>query len=161
MSKHKHRHRSSNINDIRNMNPVNNMNNANNAGGMNNGMPPFPFNLSPQMAEMFKNIDVNALTGLLSTIGSEGFNLNSLSSLLGSSMFNGLGNIMNMGNGMNSGNNANNSLNYDNSANNFSFGREDDANISMLRALRTFVDPSRARFLDKVIELYQSGEFDD
>ncbi|GIM30714.1 hypothetical protein CPJCM30710_33800 [Clostridium polyendosporum] len=157
MSKHKHRHRSSNMNDIKNMNPINNMNNVNNMSGMNNSMPPFPFNLSPQMTEMFKNIDFNALTGLLSAIGSEGFNLNALNSLFNSSMPNGLGNIMN--NGL--GNIMNNGFNYDNSANNLNFNREEDANIAMLRALRTFVDPSRARFLDKVIELYQSGEFDD
>lgn len=38
---------------------------------------------------------------------------------------------------------------------------EEDENIQMLRSLRNIVDPERFSFIDKVIELYSNGEFEE
>ena len=159
MSRRKHRSRSSN--------GVNNMNN--------------PLGLNPQMLEMLGlgNIDMGQLSSLFSAMGQEGFNLNSLGALAGNL---GLGNA-NMGNNnnnnnltqSNNGGNINpmellnsligdpsklNNLGLNNMQNvvNNNYNEESDSILSMLTAVRSIVDSKRAKFLDRVIELYKNGE---
>lgn len=170
MSRHKHRSRSSNGGN----NSLNNMSN--------------PLGLNPQMLEMLGlgNIDMGQLSNLFSSMGQEGFNLNSLGSLVGNL---GLGNA-NMGNnnnnnviqGNNGGNinpmellssligdpsklnnlglnNIQNAINNNNNYNNYNdYNEETDSILSMLIAVRSIVDSKRVKFLDRVIELYKNGE---
>ena len=164
MSRHKHRSRSSNGGN----NGFNNMSN--------------PLGINPQMLEMLGlgNVDMGQLSNLFSTMGQEGFNLNSIGSLVGNL---GLGNT-NMGNNNNNviqGNNGGNinpmellssligdpsklnnlGLNNIQNANNNNYNNyneETDSILSMLTAVRSIVDSKRAKFLDRVIELYKNGE---
>ncbi|WP_160672878.1 hypothetical protein [Clostridium sp. C8-1-8] len=180
MPKHRHRGRNENLGGMNNMGPMgnmgnmgnmNNMNNMNNMSNMNNMGPmgnimnsmmgsmgsmnplsfltgglPFPFSMNPQMSEMFNNIDLNNLSSLFSSMSPEGFDLNNLGSMFNS--FNG---------GSNNGGFNSNQTQYSGPVN---FSGGEDGNISMLRAVRSFVDPARARFIDRVIEMYQSGEIE-
>jgi hypothetical protein len=164
MSRHKHKSRSSNGGN----NSFNNMNN--------------PLGLNQQMLEMLGlgNIDMAQLSNLFSTMGQEGFNLNSLGALAGNL---GLGNT-NMGNNNNNNNNfaqSNNggninpmellssligdpsklnNLGINNMQNvvNNNYNEENDSILSMLTAVRSIVDSKKAKFLDRVIELYKNGE---
>ncbi|SHI85998.1 hypothetical protein SAMN02745163_00875 [Clostridium cavendishii DSM 21758] len=162
MSRHKHRSREFNGSG-------NNM--------MNN------LGINPQMLEMLGlgNIDMNQLSGLFGNMGQEGFNINNLGALAGSF---GLGNTNNGSNqspmgGMNpldllgsllggdqrntsSGNtggfNSNLNFNQGFTTSNNSYSKESDPNIAMLKAIRSMVNSDRAKFLDKVMEMYQNGE---
>ena len=69
------------------------------------------------------------------------------------------GNQNNMQNG-----NLNNSQRAKNSSdteNNFYEDNSEDDNIKMLKAIRTFVDGGRAEFIDKIINLYNDGIFNE
>lgn len=171
MSRHKHGNRINNMSSVNN-NPIGQMGQFGQMGGINplsalgalaglgNGMGgmQLPFNLPPQISQLLGNIDMNTLGSLFSAISSQGFNLNSLGSLLASNIFGnengGFNNIPN---------NIPNNMNFNNSnINQGIFSSSDyDSNISMLQSLRNIVDPQRARFIDRVIEMYQSGEIED
>lgn len=169
MSRHKHRSRSSNGGN----NSFNNMSNS--------------LGLNPQMLEMLGlgNIDMGQLSNLFSAMGQEGFNLNSLGALAGNL---GLGNanMGNNNNSNNSSNNNNiiqsnnggninpmellssligdpsklNNIGFNNMQNvvNNNYNEETDSILSMLTAVRSIVDSKKAKFLDRVIELYKNGE---
>ena len=160
MSRHKHGNRINNLGPMNNnpmqqmgqmggMNPLSALSAIAGLGNGGGGMQ-LPFNLPPQISQLFGNIDMNTLGSLFSAISSDGFDLNSLGSLLGSNLF---------GNQNSNFNNMNfNSKN----ANQGVFNSSDyESNISMLQALRNIVDPQRAKFIDRVIEMYQSGEIAD
>ena len=137
--------------------------------------------INPQLMEMLRgsNIDMNKVSALMGAMNQDGFDINSLASLLGnggmnlpnmnnsqldlatiSSMLgnmdlnnNNFTNMNNMNHRTNQGMNPNNNyvnVNYKVSDN--------DENIEMLLIVRSVVNPKKARFLDRVIEMYRNGE---
>lgn len=169
MSKHRHKDRDREPNNMRRP-----------QGAMNNN---FPFGINPQqlLAMLGGNMDMGRLGNILSSMNREGFDLNSMN---GNNQGFNLNNFMN---GMNNNNNTNNGFNnnyQNNSTNNNDFDIskhkkhnntdndiefdndsiddiDDDENLQMLRSLKNIVDPSKYEFIDKIIELYESGELKD
>ncbi|MGL4742390.1 MAG: hypothetical protein ACRC41_16620 [Sarcina sp.] len=124
--------------------------------------------VNPNIMELLKgsNLDINKINTLMNAMNQDGFDINNLASLL-----NGTNNsVQNSNNGnfdINAINNMLNNLdNYNNNfpknehyqdINNFKF-TEADENIEMLQAIKSVVNPKKARFLDRVIEMYKRGE---
>ncbi|WP_283704525.1 hypothetical protein [Clostridium perfringens] len=164
--------------------------------------------LNPQMLDMLGlgNVDVNKVSEVLSSMGNDGFDMNSINSILNNkdggknnsskNKSNDKGNMNNnnplsamMGDGnpmgdlsslmgllgggapgMNSmgnmgglgalanmmgGNMANGNLG---ATNNVNSDVSMDPIVTMILSLRNFVDPQRARFLDKVLKMYKEGK---
>lgn len=164
--------------------------------------------LNPQMLDMLGlgNVDVNKVSEVLSSMGNDGFDMNSINSILnnndggknnssknkgrdkgnmnnnnplstmmgegnpmgdlGSLMgllgggaqemnpmgnMGGLGALANMMGGNIGGGNLGTS-------NNISGDASMDPIVTMILSLRNFVDPQRARFLDKVLKMYKEGK---
>ena len=140
----KHRHKSREINRMRNP-------------SFNNGMNNNPFGISPQqlLGLLGSNIDMNGLGNILSSMGQEGFNLNSVNT-----QPNNQNDYRNMNNIVN---NSNMNLNKNNEINNESADVifSDDENMKFLQSIRSIVSNERAEFVDKIIELYNAGAFKD
>ena len=167
MSKHKKRRNreSNNIN-----NNQNNQSNQNNFNG--NGQQQFnnnPFGINPnQLLSMLGNIDMAQIGSLLQNMNVPGLDFNNLDLGMFQNMMGNMGsgtannrngNQNNMQNG-----NLNNSQRAKNSSdteNNFYEDNSEDDNIKMLKAIRTFVDGGRAEFIDKIINLYNDGIFNE
>ncbi|HHD2734800.1 hypothetical protein [Clostridium perfringens] len=160
--------------------------------------------LNPQMLDMLGlgDVDVNKVSEVLSSMGSDGFDMNSINSILnnkdggknnssknksnkkGNMNNNPLSAIMGDGNpmgdlsslmgllgggaqGMNpmgnlgalanmmGGNMGGGNLGV---PNNVSGDTSMDPIVTMILSLRNFVDPQRARFLDKVLKMYKEGK---
>ncbi|MBE6048217.1 MAG: hypothetical protein E7213_07450 [Clostridium sp.] len=141
----KHRHKSRDINSMRDPSFNNNC--------MNNN----PFGISPQqlLSLLGSNIDMNGLGNILSSMGQEGFNLNSVNTQsTNQENYRDIDNIVN-----NSGFNFNKNSQFTNENNNVTFG--DDENIKFLQSIKNIVSNERAEFIDKIIEMYNSGAFKD
>ncbi len=166
--------------------------------------------LNPQMLDMLGlgDVDVNKVSEVLSSMGSDGFDMNSINSILnnkdggknnssknksnkkgnmnnnplsaimgdgnpmgdlsslmgllggGAQGMNPMGNMGNMGNlgaiaNMMGGNMGGGNLG---ATNNISGDASMDPIVTMILSLKNFVDPQRARFLDKVLKMYKEGK---
>lgn len=163
--------------------------------------------LNPQMLDMLGlgNVDVNKVSEVLSSMGSDGFDMNSINSILnnkdggknnssknksnkkgnmnnnplsaimgdgnpmgdlsslmgllggGAQGMNPMGNMGNLGAiaNMMGGNMGGGNLG---ATNNVSGDTSMDPIVTMILSLRNFVDPQRARFLDKVLKMYKEGK---
>ena len=155
--------------------------------------------LNPQMLDMLGlgDVDVNKVSEVLSSMGSDGFDMNSINSILnnkdggmnkgskkgnmhnnpllammgdenpmgdlsslmgllggggqGMNPMGNLGAIANMMGGNMGGGNLG-------ATNNISGDISMDPIVTMILSLRNFVDPQRARFLDKVLKMYKEGK---
>ncbi len=154
--------------------------------------------LNPQMLDMLGlgDVDVNKVSEVLSSMGSDGFDMNSINSILNNkdgskNKSNKKGNMNNnnplsamMGNGnpmgdlssimgllgggaqgMNQMGNMGNLGAIANMMggnlgvpNNVSGDTSMDPIVTMILSLKNFVDPQRARFLDKVLKMYKEGK---
>lgn len=138
----KHRHKSRDINRMRNPSFNNCMNNN-------------PFGITPQqlLGLLGSNIDMTGLGNILSSMGQEGFNMNSINTQM---------------------NDNNNHRNMNSVVNNVDMDSDkesnleksetvlcDDENIKFLQSIKSIVSGERAQFVDKIIELYNSGAFKD
>ena len=116
-----------------------------------------PFGINPRqlLGMLGSNFNMNGLGNLLSTMNMEGFNMNSMG---------GNSNIDNNKATSDDQNNKNSSQNnpsdsYSDLENNIE--GIDHRNIEMLVALKSIVEPSRIKFIDRVIELYKDGVFEE
>ena len=141
-------------------------NNENNGG----------FGINPQIMEMLKgsNIDMNKISSIMGAMNQDGFDINSLAGVLqnnsGLNMPNSnnsqmdFGNIKSMLNNMDINNNSvlGNNNNFNNNPNNGNFNNSygTDENIEMLLIIKSVVNPKKARFLERVIEMYKNGEIE-
>lgn len=154
--------------------------------------------LNPQMLDMLGlgDVDINKVSEILSSMGSDGFDMNSINSILNNkdgskNKSNKKGNMNNnnplsamMGNGnpmgdlssimgllgggaqgMNQMDNMGNLGTIANMMggnlgvpNNVSGDTSMDPIVTMILSLKNFVDPQRARFLDKVLKMYKEGK---
>lgn len=154
--------------------------------------------LNPQMLDMLGlgDVDINKVSEVLSSMGSDGFDMNSINSILNNkdgskNKSNKKGNMNNnnplsamMGNGnpmgdlssimgllgggaqvMNQMGNMGNLGTIANMMggnlgvpNNVSGDTSMDPIVTMILSLKNFVDPQRARFLDKVLKMYKEGK---
>lgn len=160
--------------------------------------------LNPQMLDMLGlgDVDVNKVSEVLSSMGSDGFDMNSINSILnnkdggknnssknksnkkgnmnnnplsammgdgnpmgdlsslmgllggGAQGMNPMGNIGAIANMM-GGNMGGGNLG---ATNNISGDASMDPIVTMILSLKNFVDPQRARFLDKVLKMYKEGK---
>ncbi|MDS0525043.1 hypothetical protein NNC19_05065 [Clostridium sp. SHJSY1] len=150
----KHRHKSSDSKNIGRNQFNSNINNN-------------PFGISPQqlLGLLGGNIDMTGIGNMLSNMGKEGFDLNSINQ-----QFNGMNNNFNGSNIMNDTDEGNRKYKNDNENNKEKHkensleelsGNEDDENIEFLRDLKKIVDSNKSEFIDKIIDLYNEGIFDD
>lgn len=175
MAKHKHREHDSIRNDT-------NTNASNNAGTNNNGRSNIPFGIDPmQLMRLFGgNFDMNNMNNMLASMNTNGFdlgNLNSIAQMMGLNLDNNFfqGNINNQ--------NANNqnmkkyadsnnsrvnespdidrSKKKNNGACSSKYSKDNDENLEFLTALRSYIHPDRIKLMDKIIEAYKNGEFND
>ena len=154
--------------------------------------------LNPQMLDMLGlgDVDINKVSEILSSMGSDGFDMNSINSILNNkdgskNKSNKKGNMNNnnplsamMGNGnpmgdlssimgllgggaqgMNQMGNMGTLGTIANMMggnlgvpNNVSGDTSMDPIVTMILSLKNFVDPQRARFLDKVLKMYKEGK---
>ena len=153
--------------------------------------------LNPQMLDMLGlgDVDVNKVSEVLSSMGSDGFDMNSINSILnnkdggknnssknksnkkGNMNNNPLSAMMGDGNpmgdlsslmgllgggaqGMNPMGNMGRNMGGGNlgATNNISGDASMDPIVTMILSLKNFVDPQRARFLDKVLKMYKEGK---
>ena len=168
MSKRRHRDRSRESNNM-----------GRNQGFGANSNNRFPFGINPQqlLGMLGGNFDMNRLGSILNSMNMEGFDLNSMNQQMNNNN-NGKANMnsnnnnfnfesmMNAMNGMNMmGNHMDN--NKVNTENTFKFDENsyseevDDENIQILLSLRKIVDPNKVQFVDKIIELYNNGAFNE
>ncbi|MGM9973856.1 MAG: hypothetical protein ACI33K_07450 [Clostridiaceae bacterium] len=87
-----------------------------------------------QLMSMLGNVDLNQLSSVLGAMGNDGFNINNVNT---------------------GGSNKNNRGEQGSRVN------DKDNTVQMLRSLRGFVSPQKVKIIDKIIEMYLSGEFDD
>lgn len=159
----KRRHRSRPQQEEQNNMGQNNMNQNNN---------PFGINPTQLLSMLGGNFDMGGLNNMLSSMNMDGFDLGNLNLGNLQNMFSGMpgmqGNNQQMGN-INLGNLGNlndfsGGFNQDGfnagGFNNGGFTGEDE-NIQMLMAIKAIVDPRRASFIDKVIQKYNEGMFND
>ncbi|WP_160692994.1 hypothetical protein [Clostridium sp. C2-6-12] len=172
MAKHKHREQSARINDANN-----NINsNANKS---------IPFGIDPMqlMGLLGGNFDINNMGNMLSSMNTNGFNLGNLGSIakmMGINLDNNFlqGNMSTQNNDFNKNGHTNINQNKSYSTNaktnvNQSVDKnnkkdisekelkDNDVNLEFLMALRSYVHPDRVKFIDKIIEAYKNGEFED
>ena len=154
--------------------------------------------LNPQMLDMLGlgDVDINKVSEILSSMGSDGFDMNSINSILNNkdgsknksnkkgnmnnnnplSAMMGNGNPMGdlssimgllgggaqgmnqMGNMGNLGTIANMIGGYLGVPNNVSGDTSMDPIVTMILSLKNYVDPQRARLLDKVLKMYKEGK---
>ncbi|MBS5987506.1 hypothetical protein [Clostridium sp.] len=167
MSKRRHRDRSRESNNM-----------GRNQGFGANSNNRFPFGINPQQlfGMLGGNIDMNRLGSMLNSMNMEGFDLNSMNQQMnnnnnGNTNMNGNNNnfnfesMMNAMSGMNMmGNHMDNKVNTENISkfDENSYPEEvDDENIQILLSLRKIVDPNKVQFVDKIIELYNNGAFNE
>ena len=171
MAKHKHREQSAR---------VSNTNNFNN----NNKSTPFGIDPMQLMGLLGGNLDINSMGSMLSSMNTNGFNLGNLGSIakmMGLNLDNNFlqGNMSNQNSDFNKNTHTNinqnkpyNNMNYKNTTNqstdtnikkdtNEKELKENDVNLKFLMALRSYVHPDRVKFIDKIIEAYRNGEFND
>lgn len=92
-----------------------------------------PNNLNQNaLTNMLNNIDVNQLSSMLSTLNSNGLNLNNLD--------------------------LNDIKLTDNDS---SKDVDNEKTIQLLKSLKPFLSPKRGQIIDTIIEMYLSGEFDE
>ena len=91
-----------------------------------------------QLMSLLGNVDLNQLSSVLGSISNDGFNINNVN---------------------NGGNNKSNRREQDNRGNDR--GNDRDSTVQMLRSLRGLVSPQKVKVIDKIIDMYLSGEFDD
>ena len=144
-------------------------NQVNNQGGIN-----------PQILDMLRgsNLDFGKVSSLISAMNQDGFDINSISAIMQGNKNNNM-NLGNQNNNMKLGN-QNNNMDFGNfdlgnikntlnnmDQNNCNFdtyghfqnnNEINDENIEMLLIVKSVVNPKKARFLDKVIEMYKQGE---
>lgn len=152
----KHRHKSSDSNKV-------------GRSQFNSNISNNPFGISPQqlLGLLGGNIDMTGIGNMLSSMGKEGFDLNSMNQ-----QFSAMSNNFNGNNTMNDTNETNKK--YKNNEENDGHkekhkkinieelnSNEDDENIEFLQDLKKIVDPNRIEFIDKIIELYNEGIFTD
>ena len=131
--------------------------------GMNQFNRPFnnnPFGISPQqlLGLLGSNIDMTGLGNILSSMGSEGFDLNSINNQMNQGNF--TNNNMQMPNAFgNMGSNINPSIdevNKDNNSNNIikeeNNELQEDENIKFLLSIKSIANPDKIEFIDKIIE---------
>lgn len=157
MSKRRHRDRSRESNNM-----------GRNQGFGANSNNRFPFGINPQqlLGMLGGNIDMNRLGSMLNSMNMEGFDLNSMNQQMSNnnnfnfeSMMNAMSGMNMMGNHMD-----NNKVNTENTPkfDENSYSEEvDDENIQILLSLRKIVDPNKVQFVDKIIELYNNGAFNE
>lgn len=166
MSKHKHKNR--NIYNRMNRN----QSGPNNYGPINNN----PFGINPQqlLSILGGNFNMNGLGNILSSMNMDGFDLNSMSNLMG------MNSDFSPNNGFNNRNENNDLKDKDNKPNNESItidkeidegeekieqirfenldeNKKNNEDIQLLIALRDIVDPKRVEFLNKIIDMYDKG----
>ena len=180
MSKRKHKSRKDTRRETTsdNINDANVNNSSNNRQTYNNG--PFGINPNQLLSSMFGNIDMGQINSILQSMNTQGFdfnnlNLGNLQNLMGS-----MGNIGNMGSvnnpGTRVGQTAQNGKDLNKNDNeedeDITLGKvtdeniknnheRNDENIQMLMAIRSIVSGERGAFIDKVITMYNNGEFDE
>ncbi|MDR3596390.1 hypothetical protein [Clostridium sp.] len=181
MAKHKHREQNPIRNDT-NTNASTNTNARNNI--------PFGIDPMQLMGLLGGNFDMNNMGNMLASMNTNGFdlgNLNSIAQMMGLNLDNNLfqGNVNNQNTDTNknyypnvnnqnvkkytnsTSSKTNESSNVDrNSKKNESTGsskytKDNDANLEFLVALRNHIHPDRIKLMDKIIEAYKSGEFND
>ncbi len=107
---------------------------------VNNNMPinnnPFGINPNQLLSLLGNNFNMNGLGSILNSMNMNGFDFNSM-------------------NNINKNNNNNNNTTVENV---LSFNDED---IQLIVYLKSIVDPKRVPFLDKIIELYDNGVFEE
>lgn len=117
-----------------NMVPQNMMAPNMNNNGMNQpnmgGQPGQNTSTGNPLLDMLGNVDMTQLNSLLSSLTSNGVNLNKL----------------NLG-GLSGEENANQN--------------NEDNTIQLLNAIRSFLPPQRANIIDKIIQMYNNGDFND
>lgn len=176
MSKRKHKSRKDTRREITsdNVNNANVNNNSNTRQTYNNG--PFGINPNQLLSSMFGNIDMSQISSILQSMNTQGFDFNNLN--LGN-LKNLMGNMGNMGNVGASGgrvgevdvngqdlnenkNEEDDDIAFSNiTGNNIKNSNErNDENIQMLRAIRSIVGDERGGFIDKIIRMYNNGDFD-
>ncbi|WP_297435821.1 hypothetical protein [uncultured Clostridium sp.] len=128
--------------------------------------------INPQILDMLRgsNLDFGKVSSLISAMNQDGFDINSISAMMQGNQKNNNMNIGNQNNNMDFGNfdlgNIKNTLNNmdQNNCNFDTYGHFqnnneiNDENIEMLLIVKSVVNPKKARFLDKVIEMYKQGE---
>ena len=152
MSKRKHKKRNNNSGNE-------NQNNVNNRNQFNNN----PFGINPnQLLSMFGNIDMSQISNMLQSMNTQGFDLNNLNLGPLQDIMGGIPNRNMQQNNMTQNDVANNIPNtsYEKSEDNYN-SNGSDPNIEMLIALRNIVDEERAVFVDKIIQHYNKGTFDE
>jgi hypothetical protein len=171
MAKHKHREQG----------PIANDTNSNiNANNRNT-----PFGIDPmQLMGLFGgNLDMNNMGNMLASMNTNGFNLgnlNSIAQMMGLNLDNNIfqGNMSSPNNGVSknmypNGKEYSNNMNSKNAESSNADKnikknvttnkniKDNDANLEFLMALRSYAHPDRIRFIDKIIEAYKSGEFNE
>jgi hypothetical protein len=179
MAKHKHRERDPIINETKN-------NSGTDARNIPFGIDPMQL-----MGLLGGNFDMNNMGNMLSSMNTNGFNLGNLGSLGSIAQMMGLnldnnfsqGTMPNFANDINKNTHTNVSQNKNSNSNNVSTSasgvsnldknkkkntnintknvKENDANLNFLISLRSYAHPDRIKFIDKIIEAYKSGGFDD
>ncbi|WP_459480846.1 hypothetical protein [Clostridium saccharoperbutylacetonicum] len=179
MAKHKHRDQESTRNDT---NASANTNNSTRSS--------IPFGIDPMqlMGLLGGNFDMNNMGNMLASMNTNGFNLgnlNSIAQMMGLNLDNNL--FQNSMTNQNVDNNkiypnmSQNPKKYSNNTNSKSAEnsyvdrsskksensgssksiKENDPNLEFLMALKNYVHPDRARLINKIIEAYKTGEFDE
>lgn len=163
----------------------------NKSGKSDNGIGDNPFGINPsQLLGMLGNADMGQIGNILSSMNTDGFDFNNLNFGSIQNMMSGNGAndnhamssiqemMANMNNMQGAQNSVNNSMNvnnkksdhntYDNSSHHRKNKKNDtidnievDENIELLMSIRKIVDYDRAKFIDKVIELYKEGVFEE
>lgn len=138
----KHRRRDNRYSDNRNMG----YNNMNRYGNINNN----PFGISPQqlLNLIGGNMNMNSLGNILSSMNTEGFDLNSMGSQMG---FNDINNM----------NTQEGEFEAPTDFNEISKEDIDDENIEFLISLKKVINPSKVEFINKIIDLYKKGVFEN
>jgi len=129
-----------------------NNDNANNRQQFSNN----PFGINPaQLLSMFGNIDMNQINNMLQSLNTDGFDFNNLNLGPLQNMMSGNGHVQGKQERQASGRTPEKSKNHKINIGN------DDENIQMLMAIRSIVSEDKALFIDKIINLYNEGAFDD
>lgn len=123
-----------------------------------------PYNINPQILDLLKgsNIDMSKVSTLMAAMNQDGFDINSISSMMQNNNFNGYSNGNNNNgldiNKINSMLNNMDNYSVDNFTNDKNNNNFMDENIEMLLSIKSVVNPKKAKFLDKVIEMYRDGK---
>ncbi|SHJ85788.1 hypothetical protein SAMN05444401_4078 [Clostridium amylolyticum] len=87
-----------------------------------------------QLMSMLGNVDLNQLSSLLGSLNTNGFNINNMN----------LDGIKNQNNQVVEGRTS-----------------DKDNTVQLLNSLKSFVPPNKVKMVDKIIDMYLSGEFDE